>query len=79
MDTNTTSTWKQRSGLNDSLLFNLPAKVANIQASGALQKLPHGEIGRLVGVGKPVGHDGKIDKMMGGSLLSLEFHLDNLM
>ena len=49
-----------------------------IQGSGALQKLPHGKIGCLVGVGEPMSRDGKIDKMMGGSLLSVKFRVDGM-
>ena len=37
MDTNTTSTWKPRSGLKASLLFNLLAKVANISSKRAVR------------------------------------------
>ena len=50
-----------------------------IQPNCALQKLPHSKIGRLIGVGEPVSRDGKIDKMMGRSLLSVEFSLDGMM
>ena len=50
-----------------------------IQASSALQKLPHGEISCLIGVGEPVSRDCKIDKVMGGSLLSVEFRLVGMM
>ena len=81
MDTNTTSTWKPRSGLNDSLLLDLPNNVANISSNRVcpLQKLAHGKIRRLVGVGERMSRDGKTDKMMSRSLLSFEFSLDGIM
>ena len=49
-----------------------------MQDHGAGPRCPHGEIGRLVGVGESMSHDGKIDKMISGSLLSVEFRLDGL-
>ena len=50
-----------------------------IQARGALQKLPHSKISCLIGVGESMSRYGEIDKMMSGSLLSVEFSLDGMM
>ena len=50
-----------------------------IQSSPPLQELPHAEIRRLVGMGKTMSSDRKIDKMMSWPLLSLEFGLDSIM